>query len=145
MDRSRVRRRAVLAVAAVIVLASAAGRPAAASPVVPEPSYPFIGTWVRADRACTAAAPHVRTYTARDVSSSSGRCTFRKVVSESGHWELSEDCRRPERSGAMTETIRMLSPDVLLLKRQTSRLKIPRGRRFVRCTIAAPTVAAPAR
>ncbi len=124
-----------LALSALLVLCVAA--PARAA----DPSYPFEGTWVRANRVCVANAPLTRTYTARDVTFASGHCSFRKVVSASGQFEIFEDCRRADRPGRLTETIRMLSPDLMQMRRQETRLKIPRPLRFTRCTIAAPAPA----
>ncbi len=46
--------------------------PAPGSAAEGQPPYPFEGTWVRADRVCSAAAPRTRTYTARDVTSAGG-------------------------------------------------------------------------
>lgn len=115
-----------------IVLATLAGQAVAEAPA------PFEGTWVRADRVCLPSAPSARTYTARSLVGPGGRCTIRKVAFGAGEYEIFEDCHRAERSGYVVEKIRMLGPDALVLKFQTSRLKIPRGRRFLRCTVAAP-------
>ena len=104
----------------------------------PEQPYPFEGTWVRTDRMCTAQAPLARTYSSHELSTSAGHCTLRRVVFGSGEYELFEDCRRMDRPGDAVERIRMLSPDLLVLKRQVNRLKIPRGRRYARCSAAAP-------
>ena len=98
--------------------------------------YPFEGTWIRADRVCSASATQVRTYSAKDVTSSLAHCTIRRVSSGSGAFELVEECRRNDRNQTVTETIRMSSPDSLVLKRQTSRLKIPRSLRYTRCSAA---------
>ncbi len=110
-------------------------------------ALPFEGTWVRADRVCTAAAPSARTYSGRILISPSGRCTLRNIAFGAGEYEISEECHRAERSGNVFEKIRMLGPDAMVLKYQVNRLKIPRGRRFVRCTIAAtkPAVLLPGR
>ncbi|HEX4765484.1 MAG TPA: hypothetical protein VH414_04320 [Lichenihabitans sp.] len=105
--------------------------------------YPFEGTWVRADRICSPAAPSLRTYTAREIISPAGRCMLRKAVFGSGEWELFEDCRRSERSGNVIEKIRMMGADQMIVKRQLNRLKIPRGRRYSRCMTPAPKLAAP--
>ncbi len=129
-----------LRAAAVGVLAAAADgraghrRPARAA----EPSYPFEGTWVRANRVCAANAPRVRTYTAQDVTFPTGHCTFRKVAKGGGQFEIFEECRRAERPGNYTETIRMLGPDLMQMRRQAARLKIARPLRYTRCTVAAP-------
>ncbi len=112
----------------------AIGRPARAA----EPSYPFEGTWVRANRVCAANAPRVRTYTAQDVTFPTGHCTFRKVAKGGGQFEIFEECRRAERPGNYTETIRMLGPDLMQMRRQAARLKIARPLRYTRCTVAAP-------
>ena len=109
-----------------------------------EPSYPFEGSWVRVNRSCTANAPHAKTYTAREVTSSTAHCGIRKVAAGSGQFEIFEDCRRGERPGNFTETIRMLGPDLMVVRRQAARLKIARPLRFTRCTIAAPNVPRPA-
>ena len=110
----------------------------AALSAAPDQPYPFEGTWVRTDRICTAQAPLARTYTSHELSTSAGHCTFRRVVLGSGEYELFEDCRRMDRQGDAVERIRMLGPDLLVLKRQVNRLKIPRGRRYARCSAAAP-------
>jgi hypothetical protein len=107
-----------------------------------EQPYPFEGTWVRADRICSPTAPSARTYTAHEVILPGGRCAVRKAAFGSGEWEIFEECRRPERPGAVTERIKMLGQDAVLIKRQVARLKIPRGRRYIRCSIAAPGKAA---
>lgn len=103
---------------------------------------PFEGTWVRADRVCTAGAAS-RTYTARTLVTPAGRCTLRKIAFGGGEFEIFEDCHRSERAGSVTEKIRMTGPDTMILKYQVSRLKIPRGRRFARCPAAAPKPAVP--
>ena len=128
-------RAGTLALSVLVALAAVA--PARAA----DANYPFEGTWVRANRVCAANAPITRTYTARDVTFASGHCTFRKVVSAGGQFEIFEECRRADRPGNLTETIRMLSPDLLQVRRQVTRLKIPRPLRFTRCTIAAPAPA----
>ena len=126
------------AMLAVAVLACA-GSASAAS----DPPYPFEGTWVRSDRMCTPQAPLARTYTAHDLVTPGGRCTLRRVAFGSGEFELFEDCRRSERPGDAVERIRMLGPDAFVLKHQVNRLKIPRGRRYARCTLAAQKPSAP--
>ena len=103
-----------------------------------EQSYPFEGTWVKADRICSPTAPNTRTYTAHELIVSGGHCSLRKVAFGSGEWELFEECHRPERPGTVTERIRMLGQDAILVKWQVVRLKIARGRRYTRCTIAGP-------
>ncbi len=108
-----------------------------ASTADPAP-YPFEGTWVRADRICSATSPLARTYTAKEISTSNGRCNLRRVAFGSGEFELLEECHRADRRGEVTERIRMLGPDAMIVKHRVLRLKIPHGRRFVRCTIAAP-------
>ena len=104
-------------------------------------SYPFEGTWVKSDRICSPASPHVRTYTSKELVMPSGRCALRKVAFGSGEFELFEDCRRAEHPGNVTEKIHMLGPDMMVVKQQERRLKIPRGRRFTRCTVATPQTA----
>ncbi|WP_131195472.1 hypothetical protein [Lichenihabitans psoromatis] len=99
-------------------------------------SYPFVGTWIRADRVCSATAIDVRIYTAKEVTSSRSHCTIRRVASSANTFELLEECRRGERHGSVTETIRMTSPDSMMLRRQYSRLKIPRSVRYARCNAA---------
>lgn len=103
-----------------------------------EQPYPFEGTWVRADRMCSPSAPSARTYTSRDLALPNGHCALRRVAFVSGEWEIFEECRRGERQGSLTEKIRMLGPDSMLVKQQVVRLKIPRGHRFTRCTLAGP-------
>ncbi len=105
--------------------------------------YPFEGTWVRADRICSPAAPSLRTYTAREIVTPSGRCMLRKAVFGSGDWELFEDCRRSEHAGNVIEKIRMMGADQMIVKRQVNRLKIPRGRRYSRCMAVAPKLGVP--
>lgn len=109
-----------------------------------EPNYPFEGTWIRANRACVSNAPLKRTYTARDVTFSGGHCTFRKVASSGSSYEIFEDCRRADRPGNFTETIRILGPDLIQMRRQAARLKIARPLRYARCAIAAPEPPKPA-
>ena len=128
--------------ARAMLVASAAILGATASSGAEQP-YPFEGTWVRADRICSASSPNTRTYTAREVVFPSGHCMLRKVAFGSGEWELFEDCHRPEHQGNIREKIRMLGPDTILVKRQVVRLKIPHGRRFARCSLAAPQKPAP--
>ena len=101
-------------------------------------AFPFEGTWVRANRACTATAPLARTYTSREVTSAVSHCAVRKVATGSGLFEIFEECRRGEHPGNFTETIRMLGADAMVVRRQAARLKIARPLRFIRCTLAAP-------
>ena len=109
-----------------------------------EASYPFEGTWVRANRACTATAPLARTYSAREVTGATTHCLVRKVAAGSGQFEIFEECRRSsERAGNFTETIRMLGSDAMVVRRQAARLKLARPLRYIRCTIAAPSTAKP--
>lgn len=102
-----------------------------------EPAYPFVGTWIRSDRICLPSATRVRTYTAKDVTSSRGRCSIRRIASGSGSFELLEDCKRNDRTQTVTEIIKVVTPDSMTLRRQFSRLKIPRMLRYSRCTVAA--------
>lgn len=106
-----------------------------------DPPYPFEGTWVRANRVCVANAPRVRSYTAHDVTFPTGHCTYRKVAAGGGQFEIFEECRKAERPGNYTETIRMLGPDLMQMRRQAARLKIARPLRYTRCTVAAPAPA----
>ena len=122
--------RGLIAASGVVVLAAAAQ--------AAEPVYPFEGSWVVANRACTAGSPHLRIYTQHEVTSRSGRCSFKKVASGSGLFEIFEDCRHSERPGDYTETIRMIGPDAMQMKRQSGRLKIARGSRYLRCSVAGP-------
>ena len=122
--------RGLMAASGVVVLAAAAQ--------AAEPAYPFEGSWIVANRACTAGSPHLRIYTQHEVTSRSGRCSFKKVASGSGLFEIFEDCRHSERPGDYTETIRMIGPDAMQMKRQSGRLKIARGSRYLRCSVAGP-------
>ncbi len=108
----------------------------AAAHAATEAPYPFEGTWIRAEHSCTPQTVRARTYTAREVVSPLGRCVIRRTASNGGAFELVEDCRRNDRPQTVTETIRMTSADSMTLKRQMSRLKIPRQLRYTRCTIA---------
>ena len=103
-----------------------------------ETPYPFEGTWLGAEHACTPTATRTRTYTSKDVVSALGHCAIRRIAAGSGSFELREECRRNDRLVNVTEIIRITSPDSMVLRRQLMRLKIPRPIRFVRCTIAAP-------
>ena len=104
-----------------------------------EASYPFEGSWIRADRACTASPLRERTYTAKDVVSPRGRCVIRKIVSAGSSFELFERCERPnERPASVRETIRLQAPDAMILTRQTTRLKLSRSLHFVRCPAPGP-------
>ena len=124
--------------AAAVLLATLTGVACASAA---EPNYPFEGTWVRANCECLPNAPRVRTYTAKDVSFPTGHCTYRKVAAGGGQFEIFEDCRHAEHPGNYTETIRMLGPDLMQVRRQAARLKIARPLRFARCTPAAPGAA----
>jgi hypothetical protein len=132
------RRPAKAGAALALLLAGIALAPARAA----EPSYPFEGTWVRANRVCAANAPRTRTYTPHEVTFATGRCTFRKVATGGGQFEIFEECRKAERPGNFTETIRMLGPDLMQVRRQAARLKIARPLRYARCTAAAPVTGA---
>jgi hypothetical protein len=105
--------------------------------------YPFEGTWILPQHPCVAGSMHLRTYTAREVVSPRGKCSIRRIAQGSGAFELMEECRHDGRPSTETETIRMTSPDSLLLKRQISRLKIPRQIRYARCNVPAAAPAAP--
>ena len=124
-----------------LVLALALSLPVAATAA--ETPYPFEGTWTQPEHVCAPGATRVRTYTTKEVTSPRGRCSIRRIVAGSGLYELLEDCRH-ERNPTVTETIRMISPDSLISKRQLVRLKIPRQLRYVRCTAAAPGAPPPA-
>ena len=128
------------ALAFALLLGVTSGGPARAA----EPSYPFEGTWVRANRVCAPGAPRERTYTAHDVTFPTGRCSYRKVAGSGGQFEVFEDCRRAERPGNYTETIRMLGPDLMVMRRQAARLKITRPLRYARCTTTATAAPPPA-
>lgn len=130
-------RRAGPALLLAVLAAGAMGLPVRAA----DAPYPFEGTWIRANRVCTANAPRVRTYTAHDVTFPTGHCAFRKVASGGGQFEIFEDCRRAEHPGNYTETIRLLGPDLMQMRRQAARLKIARPLRYARCTVAAPAPA----
>ena len=122
--------RGLLVASGVVVMAAATQ--------AAEPAYPFEGSWIAANRACTAGSPHLRIYTQHEVTSRGGRCSFKKVASGSGLFEIFEDCRHSERPGDYTETIRMIGPDAMQMKRQAGRLKIARGSRYLRCSLASP-------
>lgn len=126
-----------LAVALALLLAASASARAA------EPNYPFEGTWIRANRVCAPNAPRVRTYTAKEVTFPTGHCGFRKVATGGGLFEIFEDCRRAEHPGSYTETIRMLGPDLMQVRRSAARLKIGRPLRYTRCSAAAPGPSGP--
>lgn len=117
----------------VLTAALAIGSTAHAATDAP---YPFEGTWIRAEHSCTPQTVRARTYTAKEVVSPLGRCSIRRIVSSGGAFELVEDCRRNDRPQTVTETIRLTSADTMTLKRQLSRLKIPRQLRYARCAIA---------
>ena len=121
-----------VALALALLLAASASASAA------EPNYPFEGTWIRANRVCAPNAPRVRTYTAKEVTFPTGHCGFRKIATGGGLFEIFEDCRRAEHPGSYTETIRMLGPDLMQVRRSAARLKIGRPLRYTRCSVAAP-------
>ena len=130
----------VLALRAAGVVATLLLSLAAASAA--EPSYPFEGTWIRAEHSCTPATVRARIYTAKEVVSPLGRCTIRRVTAGANTFELLEECRRNDRQQTVTETIRLATPDAMTSRRQLSRLKIPRQVRYTRCSIAAAPAAA---
>ena len=100
----------------------------------PEPGYPFVGNWIRSDRACAASTSRERVYTSKEVTSSRGKCAIRKVAHGSGGYELFERCERPnEKAANVSEIIRMAGPDALILTRRTARLKLSRSLHFNRC------------
>ena len=120
------------------VLAGLAGLLALLMPAWADAPYPFEGAWVRNPATCTPATVRERVYTAKEVISPRGRCMIRRVAAGYGAYELLEECRRTnERPTTVTETIRLTSPDSMVLKRQLSRLKIPRQIHYVRCKVAA--------
>lgn len=125
-----------LAVLATLVLPGAAACGAAEAP------YPFEGTWIRAEHSCTPQTVRARTYTAKEVVSPLGRCSIRRIAASGSFFELVEDCRRNERSQTVTESLRLTSADTMTLKRQLSRLKIPRQLRYARCSVASGAVPA---
>lgn len=117
-----------------------------AAEAAPEPAYPFVGTWARADRSCSASALRERVYTAKDVTSSRGRCAIHRVAHGSGGYELFERCERPnEKPANISEIIRMTGPDTMVLTRRTARLKLSRSLHFNRCGEGAPLPGKPAR
>jgi hypothetical protein len=117
-----------LAASLIVLFAAASGVRAA------EPSYPFVGSWVRSDRSCSASATRERIYSARDVVSNRSRCTIRRIASGSGGYQLFERCERPnEKPFNVSEIIRMTGPDSMVLTRQTARLKLSRSLHFTRC------------
>lgn len=60
---------------------------------------------------------------------------IRRVIAGFGNqFELFEKCERPnDRPSRVTETIRMIGADTMILTRQTARLKLSRSVRFNRC------------
>lgn len=104
-----------------------------------EGPFPFLGAWVRSDRSCSPTSTRERIYSARDVTSSRGRCTIHKVAAGSGSsFELFERCERPnERPMQVSEVIRMTGPDSMMLTRRTARLKLSRSVHFTRCPVQA--------
>lgn len=134
--------RAAATVGAALLLGMAGLGIAAAA----EATYPFVGSWVRSDRACSASAARERTYTAKEVVSSRSRCAIRRVAHGTGGYELFERCERPgDKPANISEIIRMTGPDTMVLTRQTARLKLSRSLRYTRCAVAAqsPTGAKP--
>lgn len=127
--------RLLLGSAAVVV----GGLSLAAMARAAEGPFPFLGAWVRSDRSCSPTSTRERIYTARDVTSSRGRCTIRKVAAGSGSsFELFERCERPnERPMQVSEIIRMNGPDSMTLTRRTARLKLSRSIHFTRCPVPA--------
>ena len=123
-------------VALLVALSLAALSQSGSATRAADASYPFEGTWVRANRACTATAPLARTYTSREVIGATVHCAVRKVAAGSGQFEIFEECRRGERPGNFTETIRMMGADAMVVRRQVARLKIARPLRYIRCSIA---------
>ena len=114
-----------------------------ASEAKAEPSYPFLGSWVRSDRACTPTATRERTYTAKEVVSSRTRCSVRRIAHGSGGYEVFERCERPgEKPANVSEVIRMTGADTMVVVRQTTRLKLSRGLRYTRCGPSNPTAPA---
>ena len=107
-----------------------------------EALYPFEGTWIRAEHSCTPQTVRARTYTAKEVVSPLGRCSIRRIATSGSSFELVEDCRRNDRPQTVTEILRLTSADAMTVKRQLSRLKIPRQLRYGRCTIAGAAVQA---
>ncbi|MCW6509625.1 hypothetical protein [Lichenifustis flavocetrariae] len=108
------------------------------SALAADASYPFVGSWIRADRSCTASPTRERVYTARDVISNRSKCTIRRVASGSGGYELFERCdRQGEKPANISEVIRMTGPDSMVLTRQTARLKLSRSLHFTRCPAGA--------
>ncbi|MDX7953339.1 hypothetical protein P7D22_19425 [Lichenihabitans sp. Uapishka_5] len=132
--------RAVASVQAVLLACALTSTLAMTTAARAEPSYPFLGTWVRSDRACTPTATRERTYTPKEVISSRSRCSIRRVAHGSGGYEVFERCERPgEKPAAISEIIRMTGPDTMVVVRQTTRLKLSRGLRYTRCgPVAAP-------
>ena len=129
--------------AAALLFALSVGAPAAAAP---EPAYPFLGTWIRSDRACSVSTARERVYTVKDVTSSRGRCAIHRVAPGSGGYELFERCERPnEKPANVSEIIRMSGPDAMALTRRTARLKLSRSLHFNRCGEVPPAPGKPAR
>jgi hypothetical protein len=121
-----------------------AGQAAGASG--PDAAYPFIGNWIRSDRACSASTARERIYTAKDVTSNRGKCGIRRVAHGSGGFEIFERCERPnEKPANVSEIIRMAGPDAMVLTRRTARLKLSRSLHFTRCNTVAPNPGKPGR
>lgn len=124
-------KRGAAAVLAFTVLGLAAPRAA-------ETTYPFVGSWVRSDRSCSATPARERVYTAKEVVSPRSRCSIRRIAAGSGGFELFERCERPnEKPSHISEIIRMTGSDSMVLNRQTARLKLSRSLHFTRCAPAA--------
>ena len=79
---------------------------------------------------------HLRTYTARELIFRRA-LQSRKVAFGSGEWELFEECRRPRAFRQSDRENPHARPGPDDGEAQVVRLKIPRGRRFTRCTDAA--------
>ena len=105
-----------------------------------------MGTWIRSDRACAASTLRERVYTAKDVTSSRGKCAIHRVAHGSGGYELFERCERPnEKPTTPSEIIRMAGPDAMVLTRRTARLKLSRSLHFTRCGETSSPPGKPAR
>ena len=131
---------AAIGVMVELTLLGLAAGPARAA----ETAYPFEGSWVQTTHPCIAGSVHLRTYTAREVVSSRGRCSIRRIAQGAGAFEVQEDCRHDGRADRVTETIRVPSSDVMVLRRQEVRLKIPRAVHYARCTAPVTPATAPA-
>ena len=129
------------------VMAVIAGLATADAVRAAEPAYPFVGAWIRSDRQCSATSTRERIYTPREVIASRGRCFIRKIAAgANATYELFEKCDRPsERTNRVSEIIRMMGPDSMVLTRKTARLKLSRSLHFTRCNIVAPNPGKPGR